>query len=80
MTKLERWCIVDVSEEGFQKALEHIEGFGDVWVTGWCSEGHCIFSNDQVAAIKILILTQGRGYSRSGERFKPDLPSPPRAR
>lgn len=80
MTEPERWCIVDISEEGYRNALEHIEGFGDVWVTGWCSEGRCVFSNDQTVAFKILILTQGRGFSRSGERFKPVLSSPQRAR
>jgi hypothetical protein len=65
MTEPERWCIVDISEKGVQDVLEHIEGFGDVWVTGWCSEGRCIFSKDKVVATKILLLTRGRGFSRS---------------
>lgn len=68
MTEPERRCIVDISDESFQNVLEHIEGFGDVWWTGWCSEGRCIFSNDQVVAFKILILTRGRGFSRELER------------
>jgi hypothetical protein len=64
MAEPERWCIVDISEDGYQNAIEHIEGFGDLWWTGWCSEGRCIFSNDQAVAFKTLILTRGRGFSR----------------
>ncbi len=72
MNEPEQWCVVDICEDGFKNALEHVEGFGDVWWTGWCSEGRCIFSSDKAVAFKILILTGGSGFNRSGERFKPD--------
>jgi hypothetical protein len=63
MTEPVRYCVVDIPEQSWELILDQIEGFGDVWVSGWCSEGRCVFSNDKVTAVRIVLLSRGRGFS-----------------
>lgn len=62
MTEPVRYCIVEIPN--IQHVLDNVPGFGDSWVTGWCAAGQCIFCEDKVLAVKILLLTGGRGFSR----------------
>ena len=33
------YCIVDIPEDAWERLLKQFDGFGTLWVSGWCSEG-----------------------------------------
>jgi hypothetical protein len=51
-----RYCIT-LPADLLQEVCDNVSGFGDTWVTGWKDGRRCVWCNNEVTAVKIVLMT-----------------------